>query len=67
MDDEQGTTSNGTVIAYVFIILGILFLIARQFYHRNGIHSTTRLPGVLFMVTGVIILVVRILRKEKER
>ncbi len=67
MNDEQGTISSGTVIAYVFIIIGILFLFAKQFYHRNGIHATSRLPGILFIVTGVVILVIRTLRKENER
>jgi lipopolysaccharide export LptBFGC system permease protein LptF len=66
MSDRQRSVSLGTVIAFGFIILGILNLFGALHYKKASPISTTRTPAILFMVTGLIILVVKAIKKTRE-
>lgn len=66
MNDKERTISLGTVVGVGFMVLGILNLVGTFHYHRSAINSTSRIPGILFILTGVIVLVVRAVKKKKE-
>ena len=67
MSDKDRTVSLGTVIAFGFIILGILNLVGALHYKKPSPISTTRTPAILFMVTGLIILIIKAIKKTRER
>ena len=67
MSDRERSVSLGTVIAFGFIILGILNLFGALHYKKASPISTTRTPAILFMVTGLIILVIKAVKKTRER
>jgi hypothetical protein len=54
----------GTVIAFGFILLGVLNLFALRHYHKTTF--TTIIPGILFISIGVIILIIRAIRNAGE-
>jgi lipopolysaccharide export LptBFGC system permease protein LptF len=64
-DNDRGI-SLGMVLAFGFIMLGILSLFGGLHYRKASPISATRLPGLLFILTGVIILVVRAIRKPDK-
>jgi|GEM_PF-553124 hypothetical protein len=59
-------TSLGTVIGFAFILLGILNIFNSAFYHRTSINTPSKLPGILFILIGLTILIVRALRNMKD-
>jgi len=65
MRNEERSVSTGTVVAFGFIILGILNLFATFFYHRTSINTQSRLPGILFITVGVVIFVIRFIKNQK--
>ena len=67
MSDKERSVSLGTVVAFGFIILGILNLFGALHYKKSSPISTTRTPAILFMVTGLIILIVKAVRKSTEQ
>ena len=67
MSDKERSISLGTVVAFGFIILGILNLFGALHYKKASPISTTRTPAILFMVTGLIILIIKAVRKSRER
>jgi lipopolysaccharide export LptBFGC system permease protein LptF len=67
MNEKERSTSLGTVIAFGFIILGILNLVGAFHYKKTSPVSSTRLPAILFIATGLIILIVKAIKKTKER
>jgi quinol-cytochrome oxidoreductase complex cytochrome b subunit len=67
MSDKERSISLGTVVAFGFIILGILNLFGALHYKKSSTVSSTRTPAILFMVTGLIILIVKAIRNSKER
>jgi hypothetical protein len=66
MSERDRSTSLGTVIAFGFIILGILNLFGAFHYKKASPISTSRLPAVLFISTGLIILIIKAIRKSRE-
>ena len=66
MENKERTLSTGTVIGLVFIVLGILNLFAFRTYKKTSIETTSRLPGILLITIGVIIIIVRMIRKSGE-
>lgn len=66
MGNEERSISTGTVIALGFIVLGMLNLFASRFYHRTSISTTNRVPGFLFIIIGISILIIRAIKKNKE-
>jgi hypothetical protein len=67
MDDRERSTSLGTVLAIGFIILGILNLFGAFHYKKPSPISTSRIPAILFITTGLIILIVKAIKKTRER
>jgi hypothetical protein len=67
MSDKERSVSLGTVVAFGFIILGIFNLFGALHYKKLSPVSTTRTPAILFMVTGLIILIIKAVGKSKER
>ena len=67
MGDKERSVSLGTVVAFGFIILGILNLVGALHYKKPSPISTTRTPAILFMVTGLIILIIKAIKKTRER
>lgn len=66
MSDNERSTSLGTVLAFGFIILGILNLFGALNYRKEAPISSNRLPAVLFIATGLIILIIKAIRKSRE-
>jgi hypothetical protein len=64
MSDRERSTSLGTVIAFGFILLGILNLFGALNYRKASPVSTSRIPALLFITTGLIILIVKAIRKS---
>jgi hypothetical protein len=64
MREKERSVSGGTVIGFGFIILGILNFIASQHYHKTSISSTSRLPGILFILIGLIIIILITIKKS---
>ena len=58
--------SIATVIGSGFIILGMLNLFATQFYRKSAISSTSKIPGIIFVLTGIIIIILKTLKKPRE-
>jgi hypothetical protein len=54
------------VIGFAFILLGILNIFNSAFYHRTSINTPSKLPGILFILIGLTILIVRALRNMKD-
>ncbi len=67
MNDKERSISLGTVVAFGFILLGILNLFGALHYKKASPISTTRTPAILFMLTGLIILIVKVIKKTRER
>jgi hypothetical protein len=65
MNDKERYPGTGTVIALGFILLGILILFAHH-YHKTSITTRSRIPGLLFILTGAIILIIRAIRKTRD-
>jgi multisubunit Na+/H+ antiporter MnhG subunit len=66
MNRNERSVSIGTVIGIGFIVLGFLNLFAFQNYKRTHIHVTSRIPGILFILTGITIIIIRTIRKNRE-
>ena len=66
MSERDRSTSLGTVLAFGFIILGILNLVGAFHYKKPSPVSSTRLPAILFIATGLIILIIKAIRKSRE-
>jgi hypothetical protein len=67
MNDRQRSTSLGTVIAFGFILLGILNLVGAFHYKKPSPISASRMPALLFIATGLIILIIKAIKKTRER
>jgi hypothetical protein len=67
MSDKERSVSLGTVVAFAFIILGIFNLFGGLHYKKASPISSTRTPAILFVVTGLIILIVKAVKKSNER
>jgi hypothetical protein len=65
-EDNERSVSLGMVLAFGFILLGILSLFGGLHYRKASPISSTRLPALLFILTGVIILIVRAVRKPDK-
>jgi uncharacterized membrane protein len=66
MNNKERSVSLGTVVALGFIVLGILNFFAARYYRRTSISTTSLIPGILFISIGVIILIIRAIRKTRE-
>lgn len=66
MNNRERTISTATVVALGFVVLGILNLISTSHYSRNFIKTTGRLPGILFILTGIVIFIIHTVRKKRE-
>ncbi len=66
MSREERPISLGTVAGLGFILLGILNLFAFMNYKRTSINVTSRIPAILLILTGVTILIIRAIRKNRE-
>jgi hypothetical protein len=66
MNRNERPISLGTVTGLGFILLGILNLFAFMNYKRTSINVTSRIPAILLILTGIIILIVRAIRNNKE-
>ena len=67
MSDKERSVSLGTVVAFGFILLGILNLFGALHYKKTSPISTTRTPAILFIMTGLIILIIKAVKKTRER
>jgi hypothetical protein len=67
MSNGEKTTSTGFVVAIGFIILGLLNLFATGFYRRTALSNTGKLPGFLFISVGVVILIIRAIKRSREQ
>jgi len=67
MDEREKSTSLGTVIAFGFILLGILNLVGAFHYRKPSPVSSSRLPAILFIATGLIILIIKAVKKTIQR
>ena len=67
MSEKERSVSLGTVIAFGFIILGILNLVGALHYKKPSPISSTRTPAILFLLTGLIILIIKAIKKTRER
>jgi hypothetical protein len=66
MDNEERSTSIGTVIAIGFILLGVLNLFASRHYRRTTFSTGNIVPAIIFISVGLIILIVRAIQKTRE-
>jgi hypothetical protein len=66
MENGEKSTSTGFVIGIGFIILGLLNLFATGFFKRTALSHTGKLPGLLFITIGAVILIVRAIRRNRE-
>jgi hypothetical protein len=66
MNNKERSTSMGTVIAFGFILLGVLNLFASRNYRRTTFSAAGIIPGILFISIGVTILIIRAIRKSRE-
>ena len=66
MSEKERSVSLGMVVAFGFILLGILNLAGALHYRKASPISTTRTPAILFIVTGLIILIIKAVRKSRE-
>ena len=66
MENGERSISTGTVVAVGFIVLGLLNLFATGFFKRTALSHTGKLPGLLFISIGAIILIVRVIRRNRE-
>jgi len=67
MNNRDRATSMGTVIALGFIVLGILNLIGFSHFNRTRISTVSRIPGILFILTGITIIIIKMTRKPKDK
>ena len=67
MNEREKSTSLGIVIAFGFILLGILNLVGAFHYRKPSPISSNRLPAILFIATGLIILIIKAIKKTTQR
>jgi hypothetical protein len=65
MSNGERSISVGTVIGLVFILLGILYLY-NSLHHHKIAGSYSRIPGILFMTVGLVILIIKAVKKNRE-
>jgi multisubunit Na+/H+ antiporter MnhG subunit len=63
---SPSSLSIATVVGSGFIILGMLNLFATQFYHKTAISSTSKIPGIIFVLTGIVIIILKTVNKPRE-
>ncbi len=66
MSDREKSISLGTVIGLGFILLGILNFYGSMHYRKFSTSTHVRLPGILFIVVGITIIVIRSIKKLRE-
>jgi hypothetical protein len=66
MNKDERSIGTATVIALGFIVLGILNLFAVLSYHRTSIKTNSRIPGILFITVGLVIIIVKMIRRAKK-
>jgi hypothetical protein len=66
MSKKDRSLSIAAVLGCGFIILGMLNLFSGQFYRKTAINSTSKLPGILFVLTGIIIIILKTVNKPRE-
>jgi|KBSSwiStaDraftv2_1062776.scaffolds.fasta_scaffold3068865_1 uncharacterized membrane protein HdeD (DUF308 family) len=67
MDNKQHSVSLGTVVGLGLVAIGVLNLFASLKYHETNLNTSGRLPGVLLIVSGLVVLAVRAIRKIREK
>jgi len=65
MNDKERSISVGLVVAFGFIVFGILNLYASATYHKTFITTVSRMPGILFILIGATILIIRTIQKTR--
>jgi hypothetical protein len=66
MSEGERSTSTGTVIGFGFILLGLLNIFASGMYQKTSFSSASKLPGLLFIVVGVTMVVIKMIKKTRE-
>jgi hypothetical protein len=66
MSNKDRSVSIGFIIGVGFVVLGMLNLFATEYYRKTAISSTSRIPGILFILTGIIIIIIRTIKKPGE-
>jgi hypothetical protein len=63
MDNKEWYHNTGTVVALGFIVLGLLNLFSFLHFNKTHINAKSALPGILFISIGIVVLIVRAIRK----
>jgi hypothetical protein len=66
MNDRDRSVSLGSVLGFGFILLGIWNLFGIMNYKKPMPVSNSLIPAIMFIATGIIILVVRAIRKKRK-
>jgi hypothetical protein len=66
MSEGERSTSTGTVIGFGFILLGLLNIFASGMYQKTSFSSASKLPGLLFIVVGITMVVIKMIKKTRE-
>jgi len=66
MSNDERSTSTGTVLGFAFIILGLLNLFASGMYHKTSFSTASKLPGALFIVIGISMIIINMIKKTRE-
>jgi len=67
MDNKQHSVSLGTVVGLGLVAIGVLNLFASLKYQETNLKTSGRLPGILLIVSGLVVLAVRAIRKIREK
>jgi hypothetical protein len=63
MDNKEWYRNTGTVVALGFILLGLLNLFSFTHFQKTHINARSSLPGIIFISIGIVLLVIRAVRK----
>lgn len=63
MENKEWYRNTGTVVALGFIVLGLLNLFSFQHFHKTHINARSSMPGILFISIGIVLLVIKAIRK----
>jgi hypothetical protein len=66
MSNKERSLSIATVLGSGFIILGMLNLLSGHIYLKTALNSTSKIPGIIFVLTGIVIIILKTIKKPRE-
>jgi len=65
--DNKHSVSLGTVIGLALVAIGVFNLFASLRYNETNLRTSGRLPGILLITSGLVVLAVRAIKKIREK